>query len=200
MTGIVRLEDDMTMNKWLAVAAGLWLAIAPASGSAAELDLNLNDDAARLSYAWDVSPRNLRIDAGWLHHQDRGDVISVGLHLTGAASAGSDPVVGGLGGKLFFIDPDGTRLDATVLGIGGFLRYTLPTYNRFNVYGHAYFAPDVLSFGDGDRYQEVEARIGYNVLRQADVYLGVRYSNIEFDPAGERTMDNGLHVGIQLRF
>ena len=190
----------MTLNKWLSGLICTLLVLACAGTHAAELDLNLNDDAARLSYAWDVSPRNLRVDAGWLHHQDRGDVINIGLHLTGEASGGSNPLVGGLGGKVFIINPDGTNLDATVLGVGGFIRYTLPTYDRFNVYAHAYFAPDVLSFGDGDRYQEVEARIGYNVLREADVYLGVRYSNIEFEPFGDVTMDNGLHAGIQLRF
>ena len=164
------------------------------------LALSLNDDAARLTYAWDTSIEGLQLDAGWLHHQDRGDVANFGLHLKGDASSGASPLVGGLGGKVFFIDPDRGSADAIVLGIGGFVRYTVPQYNRFNVYAHAYFAPDVLAFGDGEQYREFEARIGYNVLRDADVFLGVRYANIEFDPAGELTMDNGLHAGIELRF
>ncbi|MEM7612299.1 MAG: YfaZ family outer membrane protein [Pseudomonadota bacterium] len=179
------------------------LATAPYLASqamAAELDLNLNDDAARLTYAWDISPRDLRLDAGWLHHQDRGDVINFGLHLTGEASGGSNPLEGGLGGKLFYVDPDSVGLDATAVALGGFLKYTLPDYDRINAYAHVYFAPDVLVFGDGERYQEFEARIGYNVLREADIYLGMRYSNIRFEPGGSVTMDNGLHAGIQLRF
>lgn len=173
--------------------------LAPALG-AAELDLNLNDDAARLTYAADVSDRNLRVDGGILHHQDRGDVLHVGLNLTGEASPGSNPVVGGLGGRIIYADADLNNRDALYLGIGGFLRYTLPEYNRFSVYGHLYYAPDVLAFGDGDRYEEIEARVSYNVLRQADIYLGVRYSNARFENGGSQTMDNGLHVGIQLRF
>lgn len=185
----------------VAVAAATLLS-APAW--AGELDLSVNDDAARLAYAWKTPSDNLRLDAGWLHHQDRGDVINLGLHLEGAASSGTNPVVGGLGGKVFYIDPDQVGFDAIVLGVGGFLRYTLPRYNRFNIYAHAYYAPDVLAFGDGKQYREVEARIGYNVLREADVFLGVRYSNAEFDLSGlgtpDITMDNGLHVGIQLRF
>lgn len=174
--------------------------LACATVQAAELDLNLNDDAARLNYAWDASNRNLKFDAGWLHHQDRGDVLNLGMHLTGEASGGANPVLGGLGGKLFYIDPEGANVDATVLALGGFLRYTMPRYDRINVYGHAYFAPDVLSFGDGRGYQEVEARIGYNVLREADVYLGLRYVNTRFEPSGDITMDNGFIAGIQLRF
>jgi hypothetical protein len=167
---------------------------------AAELDLNLNDDAAKLSYAADVSDRNLRVDGGVLHHQDRGDVLHIGLNLIGDASPGANPVTGGLGGRLIYADADLNNRDAVYLGIGGFLRYTLPTYDRFSVYGHLYYAPDVLAFGDGDRYQEAEARVSYNVLRQADLYLGVRYSNARFDNAGSQTIDNGLHIGIQLRF
>ncbi|MEO0616950.1 MAG: YfaZ family outer membrane protein [Pseudomonadota bacterium] len=183
-----------------AAACTLCAATVSSGAIAEELNLSINDDAARLTYAWDVTDNDLKLDAGWLHHQDRGDVLNVGLHLEGAASSGASPVIGGLGGKVFYIDPDGVSFDAIVLGIGGYLRYTLPQYNRINLYAHAYFAPDVLAFGDGDTYQEFEARIGYNVLREADVFLGVRYANIEFDPFGEVTMDNGLHLGIQLRF
>ncbi len=190
----------MMVNKWRMATLGVILALATQAGQAAELDLNLNGDTAKLSYAWEVEPRNLRLDAAWMHHQDRGDVINLGLHLTGEASTGENPVIGGLGGKIFHINPDGGSVSATVLGVGGFLRYTLPGYDRFNVYAHAYFAPDVLAFGDGDSYQEFEAHIGYNVLREADIYLGMRYSKINFDPSGDLIMDNGLHAGIQLRF
>ena len=179
----------------------LTLALAlTATGHAAELDLNLNDDAARLSFASDITARNLRFDLGWLHHQDRGDVVNVGLHLTGEASPGANPVIGGLGGKILVIDPDALNVDAVVLGIGGYLRYTMPQYDRINVYAHAYIAPDVLSFGDGDRFHEVEARIGYNVLREADVYIGLRNISANFDNGAELTVDTGLIAGIQLRF
>ncbi|MEL6449233.1 MAG: YfaZ family outer membrane protein [Pseudomonadota bacterium] len=183
-----------------ATAFTLYAATVSMGAHASELNLSLNDDAARLTYAWDVADNGLKLDGGWLHHQDRGDVINLGLHLEGAASSGTSPVIGGLGGKVFFIDPDGVGFNATVIGVGGYLRYTLPQYNRFNLYAHAYFAPDVLSFGDDDTYREFEARVGYNVLREADVFLGVRYANVDFDGAGDLTMDNGLHLGIQLRF
>ncbi|MEN7343793.1 MAG: YfaZ family outer membrane protein [Pseudomonadota bacterium] len=190
----------MQGNLKYALLAVLILAATASSGHAAELDLNLNDDAARLSFASDVTARKLRYDIGWLHHQDRGDVIHAGLHLTGEASGGQSPVIGGLGGKLFIIDSSIFNQDAVALGIGGFVRYTLPEYNRINLYGHAYFAPDVLAFGDGDQYQELEARIGYNVLREADVYIGLRYVSVGFDSGPEATIDNGLVAGIQLRF
>lgn len=168
--------------------------------TAGDLDINVNDDAARLSYAWRVPQRKAQFDAGWLHHQDRGDVGHFGLHLVDLASTGSNPVRGGLGGKFFYTDSDVVDDNGFALGLGGFLSYTLPRYNRFAVSGHLYFAPDVLAFGGSGGYQEMEARVSYNVLREADVYLGVRYSKADFDERGDTLMDNGLHLGIQLRF
>lgn len=192
--------SNISEQKCLVVGLGVMLFCLAAQAGADALDLSLNDDAVRLQYERDNVGRGFRVDAGWLHHQDRGDVIHVGFHITGDASSGDAPLIGGLGGKIFHIDPDGAAVDATVLGLGGFFRYTFPDYDRFNVYGHAYLAPDILSFGDGDRYQEVELRLSYNVLRNADVFVGARYSNTEFEPAGDLTSDNGLHVGMQLRF
>jgi len=181
------------------VLAPLVFMAAPGAG-AAELDINVNNDAARLTYAWQVPERDLRFDAGWLHHQDRGDVGHLGLNLVGLASAGRNPVRGGLGGKLFYTNSDLIDESGFALGLGGFLAYTPPAYNRFSVSAHVYFAPDVLAFSGADGYQEFEARLSYNVLREADIYLGARYAKADFDDRGDALIDNGLHVGIQLRF
>ncbi|MFK8053719.1 MAG: YfaZ family outer membrane protein [Woeseiaceae bacterium] len=172
------------------------------TAAAAELDLNVNNDAARLAYAWELPARNLRLDAAWLHHQDRGDVVHLGLHLTGEASSGPNPAMGGVGGRLIAIDASAVDLDGSALAIGGFVRYVLPRYNRVNLYGHAYFAPDVLGFGDADQYKEVEARVGYNILRNADAYIGMRYISAGFDDdlGIDATIDTGFMAGIQLRF
>ncbi|MEO0997742.1 MAG: YfaZ family outer membrane protein [Pseudomonadota bacterium] len=187
--------------RWAGLAAsGLMCLVLVQPAVAGDLDLNLNDDAARLTYAWPARGDRLKLDAGWLHHQDRGDVIHGGLHLVDFASSGPNPVRGGLGGKLFYVDTETTFDDELVLGVGGFLKYTLPQYNRFSIGGSVYFAPDVLAFGDSDEFVELEARLSYNVLREGDIYLGARYINIGFDGGGDFTLDNGLHAGIQLRF
>jgi len=180
----------------------LWplFVLVPGVGLAGELDINLNDDAARLSYAWPIRDDKLSLDAGLLTHQDRGEMVHFGLHLVDWASGGSNPLQGGLGGKLFYANTDSIFDDELVAGLGGFLRYTIPQYNRFSVSGQAYYAPDVLSFGDSEQFFEVEARVSYNVLREADIYLGARYINIEFEGGADFTLDNGLHAGIQLRF
>lgn len=181
-------------------ASWLLIVVVPGLVAAGELDININDDAARLSYAWPIRNDQLRVDVGLLSHQDRGELVHIGLHLVDWASTGANPLKGGLGGKLFYADTDTVFDDELALGLGGFLKYTFPQYNRFSVSGQAYFAPDVLSWGDSEQFVELEARLSYNVLREADIYLGARYINMEFEGGGDFTLDNGLHAGIQLRF
>jgi hypothetical protein len=67
-----------------AVAMMLFSPLVTANG----LDLNLNNDAARITGEFDLS-NNLVADASWLHHQDRGNVVGGGLHLTGDATGGT---------------------------------------------------------------------------------------------------------------
>jgi hypothetical protein len=179
--------------------ATLLVVSAPAL-AASGLDLNLNNDAVRMTVDFDLS-NNLVADASWLHHQDRGNVAGGGLHVTGDATGGRDPVRAGLGGRLLWADSSvGGEDDGIALPIGGFVTYTIPQYNRFVVGGSVYYAPDVLSFGDMTKYQEFNAWGGYSVLRQGQVYLGVRSIKADFKRSPSVTFDTGLHFGLRLRF
>lgn len=164
------------------------------------LDLNINDKAARITVDFELS-NNLLVDGTWLHHQDRGNVVGAGLHLTGAATGGRNPLQAGLGGRLIAADAKvGARDDGVALPIGGFVNYTLPEYDRFVVGGSVYYAPDVLSFGDMTRYLEGNAWAGYSVLRQGQLYLGLRSVRGSFKNGPSVTFDSGLHFGLRLRF
>jgi hypothetical protein len=43
-------------------------------------------------------------------------------------------------------------------------------------------------------------RVGYSVLRDGDVYLGLRRIQAEYKGSGRFTFDSGLHAGFELRF
>ena len=177
----------------------LMLVVSPLA-AANGLDLNVNNKAARVTLDFDLS-NNLVVDGSWFHHQDKGDVFGAGLHLTGAATGGRDPLQAGLGGHLLRIDSKAAgRDDGMALPIGGFVNYTLPDYNRFVIGGSIYYAPDVLSFGDVSKYWEYNAWAGYSVLRQGQVYLGLRGIRADFKNSPSVTLDTGLHVGLRLRF
>ncbi len=166
------------------------------------LELNLNNDAARLTFSWDARDDKLTFDAGWLHHQETGDVAHVGLHLVDFAASGPAAPEVGIGGKLFYVDGETLPSSSSggALGLGGFFRYQLPQADRFGIRGHVYFAPDVVAFGDLQRYMEFGVGISYDVLRDADIYVGVRYVNAEFENQPDLTIDTGLHIGLRLNF
>lgn len=174
------------------------LALSPLALASTGVDLSLNDNAARLTVDYELS-NNLRVDGTWFHHTDRGDIFGAGLHLTGEASGGPNPLKAGLGARLLRVDPD-ARNSGFAIPIGGFVNYTLPEYDRFVVGGSIYYAPDVLSFDDVTRYWEYNAWVGYSVLRQGLVYLGVRGIDGGFKRSRSLMMDSGMHIGLRIRF
>jgi hypothetical protein len=182
------------------LAAVVLLACSASALAANAIDLNVNNSALRLKVDFELS-NNILVDGSWFYDNDRGNVFGAGFHLTGAATGGANPVYAGLGGQLLWIDSKTRgRDDGQALPIGGFVRYTIPEYDRFSVGGSLYFAPSVLSFGDVDQYYEYTAWAGYHVLRDGVIYLGVRRIRAEFDKSPSVSFDTGIHVGVRLRF
>ena len=166
-----------------------------------ELDLSLNNDALRLQYVYKVESSGLNLDAGWLHHSDNGDILHAGVHLVDLASGGRDKLEAGLGGRAVYTNGDLSGQSGFALPIGGFLRFTPMAINRLSVAGSLYYAPSILAIGDMDKYQEVTLRVSYNVLREADLYLGVRYARGDYEKdVPDTRFDKGMHVGMSLRF
>ncbi|MDH3645968.1 MAG: YfaZ family protein [Gammaproteobacteria bacterium] len=199
------------MNKRYVSRTFLVMAAVMAAGPTLSdsLDLNLNSDVARLTFARPIYDNKLEIDAGWLHHQDRGNLLSVSLGRFGEAGGGQQSVTAAIGGRLYGIDPDfgpatgmggpNRNQDGFALGVGGLFRLKLAGYDRIGFSGHGYYAPDVLAFGDSEDLIEVAGRVTYSVIRDADVYLGIRYINAGFEGLDAK-FDTGLHIGIRLEF
>ncbi|MGD9388666.1 MAG: YfaZ family outer membrane protein [Gammaproteobacteria bacterium] len=186
------------MVRWL-LLAGI-LSLSSFAVAASEIDLNVNNEAVRVTAA--VELRNeLLIDGSYFYHDDRGDVFGAGFHVTGPFTAGVNALRAGLGVRLLRVDSDVAGRDSgTVLPIGGFVNYRFPGYDRFSVGGSVYYSPDVLSFGDTRRYSEYNAWAAYSVVRRGQVYLGVRSIKTDFERSPEVTFDTGMHVGLRLQF
>ncbi|MGD8378209.1 MAG: YfaZ family outer membrane protein [Gammaproteobacteria bacterium] len=165
---------------------------------AATLDFNLSDSALGLDYSAPLQ-NGLHSEAGFLHTQDNGDDIHLGLHLVDNADPGQHALTVGVGGRLYAFDTDAENGGS--LAVGGFFRYVLPSYNRVGFGGRVYYAPSVSSFGHIDRALEYSADVDYQVLRQASVYVGYRKVRVEFDNvAGHYNVDDGVHLGLRLTF
>lgn len=189
------------MFKTLKILSILSIAWMPLPLAGMTLDLNLSDDAAEFKYATPTATDKLELQVGWLHEEQNGDLAHVGLHMVDDALPGSDRLDIGIGGRLFAMEVAGdTAPDGAGLAVGGYFRYTFPRMDRLGVGGELYYAPSVVSSGDLESHAQWAVRGEYQILRQANVYLGYRRVRPEFEDGGSVTFESGLHVGLRLDF
>lgn len=168
--------------------------------SAGELNLGLNSDTFRIQYATPLN-ESLHLGLGWLHDSDDdGDVLHADLQVTGDALSPGQGLVAGLGGRLAWFEGDSSKQDGYALALGGSFRWQVPRYNRFGVAGELFWAPDLLTGGDAEEYQDAGLRLTYNVIRQAQVFVGARYVRAEYKNRADVHFDTGWHAGLSLRF
>lgn len=188
----------MMRNATLGVLIGVALTLPAAADT---LDLNVSGDAAQLGYTRVLPPEGLEAGAAVLHHTDNGDIAEANLHLVDRPQPGRDALVLGVGGKATFISEDPRDATGGALALGAKLRWTLPNYNRAAVAGGLYFAPSATSVSDIDGYQEYALRGEFQVLEDANVYLGYRNIELGYDDAGpDRDFDDGVFAGLNLQF
>lgn len=182
----------------------LLLATAAGTAQAGNLDVNLAANAAAVDFTTQLTDSGLEGDLSYLHHTDAVDIAAVGLDLVGNASPVGSPLIFGIGGKLFFVDPkDPNTSTGSAVDLGAHFRYTWPDYNRFGIGGQLYYAPGIVSFQNLDHYLQFGVRAEYEVLRNADVYLGYRYISAAFkngSQSGTLTLDSSFVVGMSLTF
>ncbi len=166
---------------------------------AAEIDINVSNEAARLGGSWGLTGQ-LQADAGWLYNEDRGNVGHVGIQLFGLATGGQPPIEAGLGGRIVYFDSDVRNRSGSAVPLGGTVRFNLPEADRFQIGAYAWYAPDVLSFGSSSGYRELGAYAGYEVLRDASLYIGLRQINANFKNAPDINIDSGFHIGMRINF
>jgi len=96
-----------------------------------------------------VNNKNLLGDLGVLVKDELGDNapgFSVGIGIKGVVARvkGNNPAVS----------------DASALALGAMVRYSPPTSPRLGIVGQVYLSPNIVTFGDADRYVETNAPAG----------------------------------------
>lgn len=91
--------------------------------------------------------------------------------------------------------------DVMAVSVGTEVRFLLNRRMRLAVAGHAFYSPDILTFGSADNLTDLGARLEVGVAPQLIVFGGMRW--FEFDlteGGGERTLQEELFVGFGYRF
>jgi hypothetical protein len=185
------------MKALLVLAGVLWCAT---GALADEFNLSLNADSIRTEFARPFASRPLQWDIGWMHHTDNGDALHASLNVTGKLKEGGAPITGGVGLRLAYTNGDASNQTGYALALGGFAKYVIPNYDRLSVRGHVYYAPGVLSGNDMEEYQDYQVQLAYNVLREADAYVGLRYVSADYEEASSANYSTWFHVGMAFRF
>ncbi|MEE4185109.1 MAG: YfaZ family outer membrane protein [Gammaproteobacteria bacterium] len=185
------------MGKFRVVTA---LVLLCGNAGAGEFDFSFNQDALRFLYVHDFAESDLKADVGLALNSDEGTVINASLFVAGLASDGTDPLEAGLGARTGYVDGERSKQSGVPVAVGGFVKYTFPAMNRLSLRAEGWIAPDVLTLGELDRYQDFTVRLQYGVLKQADLYVGARYLNTEFANGSRALIDNGLNIGFNIRF
>lgn len=183
------------------LSAGVMLGLLLCSAASAnELDLSFNSDAVRFEYGHAFRQNDLQANFGLLSNSDDGWVATGSLYISGFMSDGASPLQGGLGARTGWVNGDGSGQDGVPLALGGYLQYTFPRLSRVSLRGDAWYAPDALSAGDLDKYQDYTLRLALSLLDQVALYVGVRYVQADFSNGSKADFDDDAIIGINIRF
>lgn len=188
-----------------AVAAGLLGCATIASGQT--LDLNLSNDSALFRYIVrdgdSTGFGTKEVDLGLVYATDDAILGMFGAQLVAEAGSRSPGLDAGLGLKLFGANAEVDGQDDAslfALTVGGQLRFVPPPWPRVGASLQGFFSPDVVTFGDADKFAYLSAALEFRVLPQAMVYLGYREIRAGLEDGGTETVESGGHLGFQLDF
>ncbi|AWB65021.1 hypothetical protein C2869_00550 [Saccharobesus litoralis] len=158
------------------------------------LDLALSNKTAKISYGHSgIGSENSYVQASYFHHDEDADLADIAF-LVGKAQNMNNLLVGG---KVFYGsvgDADGGGL---AIGAQGQYKLAAELYLR----GQAYYAPQVVSFGDAENYVEVEARLSYQLMPEAEVSLGYRDISVDIkDSPVDAELHSGGFLALTLKF
>jgi hypothetical protein len=170
---------------------------------ARSLDFSLSSESAQINYATLVGATNYgrtELGFGFLYNDDENYLADISLLVIDEAGSKSPGLEIGVGTKFYYAYADPSNVNITAIGLGGQLRYRNAKAPRI-IYGATlFYAPGIVTFQDGDQLFEADARIGYEILPTANIYLGYRYIVSELTNKTDLTIDDTFIIGLQYKF
>jgi len=168
------------------------------------LDLNLRNSSAQVQYSTPMGKDSLgktELHLGALYadlNNSNNTLADLGILVRDEVGSKAPGFSVGVGVKGLVSHTQGT--DESGVAIGGLVRYSPPGLPRMGIVGQLYFAPNITTFGDADRYGETGVWIEYEVIPKAAAYVG--YRNIQFNltSGSQVRVDEGGYIGVRMSF
>lgn len=174
------------------------LSLTSSSAFAADADLSLTNDSAKGQVNFFETNSDIQLGAGYTYHEGSRHIGNIDFHAQGRTALGNLPTTAGLGVRALGWEDD--KLDGGAVGLGGFATVNIPDAPGLSFTGGLHYAPSILSFGDSDDMTSLELRANYRVIRNAEVFVGYRYLNTNFEGSGDLNLDEGVMAGMKLFF
>ena len=190
-----------TPVKWLVMALSLLTASTTVLADA--VDINLSNDVAQFQYLapmGHIGQGKSEFHMGFLYNNSNDGLADAGIMVMNGDGSVSGVALG-VGVKALTATVD--RNNSLALAIGGRVRFSPLADNRLGVVGQVHLAPDIVTFGDADRFVQTGVRLEYEILPQAVAYVGyrkIKFGNKEAAPAPDELLDEGAHIGVRIAF
>jgi hypothetical protein len=165
-------------------------------------ELALSNDTLQLRYETGgniVGMDRSRFAAAFFLSEERDIVLSAGLAFPADIDLG--PLSVAVGPQVYAALLEDENNDVMSVSVGAQVRFLVNRRMGLAVAGHAYYAPDILTFGSADNLTDLSARVEIGLGDKAIAFGGMRW--FEFDlteGGGERTLQEELFVGFGYRF
>ena len=163
------------------------------------ISLRVSDDVATLTYERDarrLGIDNGRVQAGFLLSEQR-DTIFTGTLMVDTRPDLVPQVRLSVGARAYAALLGVENRDVVALGLGVEGFYSLPIrVLPLELQVGAFYAPDVLAFGQADRIIEWNADVGLRLRERLAAYAGFHFLQVDTRP-GDREIDDEIHIGIR---
>lgn len=177
---------------------------------AAGLDFNLGKDSAEIRYLFS-SDAQIGVggtDAGiGLFFNENDDYVFSGALLVVGNSTGRNRALQlGAGVKAYAgsLDRRGEDTIASI-GVGGRVAYIFPSMTPMAISTELYYAPNITSFADNDRFYEALVRFEIEVAPSTRFYVGYRKMEARLELENDMgkldyELDDRAHLGVRFSF
>lgn len=174
---------------------------APLAVQAASLDINVGNETVGLAYMGAFSNSELNVNISGMHHQDKQNVLTAGISVVEYVDRESHI---GLGANVYTFDTP--KIDGNGIALGGFFRQDLGFVPHLGLGAQAYFGPSIVSMDSADDFFDATVRLEYQLIQQANVYVGYRKIKVYLDDEtkaktnSDGKIDNSWILGMRLVF
>src|SRR5690349_4957743 len=151
-------------------------------------EIALSNDTLQLRYVGSggrVGGETSQFDAAFFLSEDRDIVLTGGLAFPVDFNLG--PLSTLIGPQVYVALLDEENNDVLAMSIGAQLRFVIDQKLGLAVAGHAYYAPDILTFGSADNLTDLMARVELNVAPEVTVFGGMRWFRFDLTLGQGRT-------------